>query len=59
MTDSTLPSSIHEHSGRWTRLFRAVTWACVVALMTLLAAAAFRGYLSPALLLEFANSFYC
>ena len=34
-------------------------WALIMAVLTAILYLAFRGYLSPAMLIDFANSFYC
>lgn len=38
---------------------RAMMWIVVAALAGLVVYVAFRGYLTPELLLNFANAFYC
>lgn len=42
-----------------TQTRRMVVWAILSALAVLVSYLAFRGYLSPDLLLIFSNSFYC
>ena len=41
------------------RIAKPLTWTLVALLTTLLAYIAFRGYLTPELLIGFANSFTC
>jgi len=38
---------------------RVLVWTILSALAALIAYLAFRGYLSPEMLLDFANTFYC
>ena len=38
---------------------RIVMWLMLIALAALVSYAGFRGYLSPEMMFNFANSFYC
>ena len=42
-----------------TQTRRIVIWLTLLALAALVSYVSFRGYFSPELLLNFANSFYC
>lgn len=46
-------------NARMTQAKRILLWLMLAALATLVAYFAIRGYLSPELLLNFSNSFYC
>ena len=52
----------HDHGlprHRMTQTRRIVIWLTLLALAALVSYVSFRGYFSPELLLNFANSFYC
>ena len=42
-----------------TQISRILMWLLLIALGALVSYVGFRGYLSPDLLINFANSFYC
>jgi hypothetical protein len=44
---------------RMSQTRRALVWAVLALIVALLCYAGFRGYLSPEMLFNFANSFYC
>ena len=48
--------------GAWQHMLQArriVMWLILMVLTALVSYAGFRGYLSPEMLINFANSFYC